>query len=136
MLDRFPMNPVLPAKDGDRARAFYRDTLGLALLSGPEDDPMMFQAGGGSTVVVTEIADRVPPDYAVVSFLVEDIEGLVAELERRGVEFVAPDGSSFQGVAGRTAGHVIDYGAVKSTWFRDSEGNVLAMNEIVMTSAP
>jgi catechol 2,3-dioxygenase-like lactoylglutathione lyase family enzyme len=135
MLDRFPMNPVLPAKDGDRARAFYRDTLGLALLSGPEDDPMMFQAGGGSTVVVTEIPDRVPPDYAVVSFLVEDIEGLVAELERRGVAFVAPDGSSFQGVAGRIAGHVIDYGAVKSTWFRDSEGNVLAMNEIVMTPA-
>jgi hypothetical protein len=31
---------------------------------------------------------------------------------------------------------VIDYGAVKSTWFRDSEGNVLAMNEIVMTPAP
>jgi catechol 2,3-dioxygenase-like lactoylglutathione lyase family enzyme len=135
MLDRFPMNPVLPAKDGDRARAFYRDTLGLALLSGPEDDPMMFQAGGGSTVVVTEIPDRVPPDYAVVSFLVEDIEGLVAELERRGVELVAPQGSSFQGVAGRIAGPVIDYGAVKSAWFRDTEGNVLAMNEIVMTPA-
>jgi catechol 2,3-dioxygenase-like lactoylglutathione lyase family enzyme len=131
MLDRFPMNPVLAAKDGDRARAFYRDTLGLTLLSGPEDDPMMFQAGGGSTVVVTEIPDRVPPDYAVVSFLVEDIETLVAELERRGVEFLAPEGSSFQGVAGRIAGHVIDYGTVKSTWFRDSEGNVLAMNEIV-----
>jgi catechol 2,3-dioxygenase-like lactoylglutathione lyase family enzyme len=136
MLDRFPMNPVLPAKDGDRARAFYRDTLGLALLSGPHDDPMMFQAGGGSTVVVTEIPKRVPPDYAVVSFLVEDIEGLVAELERRGVELVTPEASSFQGVAGRIAGHVIDYGAVKSTWFRDSEGNVLALNEIVMTPAP
>jgi catechol 2,3-dioxygenase-like lactoylglutathione lyase family enzyme len=136
MLDRFPMNPVLPAKNGDRARAFYRDTLGLALLSGPQDDPMMFQAGGGSTVVVTEIPDRVPPDYAVVSFLVEDIEGLVAELERRGVELVPPEGSSFQGVAGRIAGHIIDYRAVKSTWFRDSEGNVLALNEIVMTPAP
>jgi catechol 2,3-dioxygenase-like lactoylglutathione lyase family enzyme len=131
MLERFPMNPVLAAKDGDRARTFYRDTLGLTLLSGPQDDPMMFQAGGGSTVVVTEIPDRVPPDYAVVSFLVEDIEGLVAELARRGVEFVAPEESSFQGVAGRIAGHVIDYGAVKSTWFRDSEGNVLAMNEIM-----
>jgi catechol 2,3-dioxygenase-like lactoylglutathione lyase family enzyme len=135
MLDRFPMNPVLPAKDGDRARAFYRDTLGLALLSGPRDDPMMFQAGGGSTVVVTEIPDRVPPDYALVSFLVEDIEGLVAELERRGVELVTPEASTFQGVAGRIAGHIIDYGAVKSTWFRDSEGNVLALNEIVMTPA-
>lgn len=29
VLDGFYMNPVLPAQDGDRARAFYRDVLGL-----------------------------------------------------------------------------------------------------------
>jgi catechol 2,3-dioxygenase-like lactoylglutathione lyase family enzyme len=131
MLDRFPMNTVLPAKDGDRARAFYRDTLGLTLVSGPTDDPMMFQAAGGSALVITELPDRVPADFAVVSFLVEGIEALVAELERRGVEFVAPDASTFRGVTGEIAGHVIDYGAVRSTWFRDSEGNILALNEIV-----
>lgn len=53
MLADFPLNPVLPAQDGARARAFYRDVLGLTLLSGPDSDPMMFQAGGGSTLVVT-----------------------------------------------------------------------------------
>jgi catechol 2,3-dioxygenase-like lactoylglutathione lyase family enzyme len=88
MLERFYMNPVLPAQDGDRARTFYRDVLGLKLVSGPTDDPMMFQAGSGTGLVVTEIPDRVPPDYAVVSFLV-------------------------------------------SAWFKDTEGNILALNEIV-----
>jgi hypothetical protein len=29
------------------------------------------------------------------------------------------------------AGHRVDYGPVRSTWLRDSEGNVLAPNEIV-----
>jgi hypothetical protein len=46
VLDRFPVNPVHPAQDGDRARAFYPDVLGL---------------------------DRDPLPYPVVSFLVEDI---------------------------------------------------------------
>jgi catechol 2,3-dioxygenase-like lactoylglutathione lyase family enzyme len=131
MLDRFYMNTVLPAQDGDRARAFYRDVLGLKLLSGPDDDPMMFQAGAGTGLVVTEMPDRVSAAFAVVSFLVEGIEGLVDELEARGVAFERPDSSSFQGRAGEIGGHVIDYGPVKSAWFRDSEGNILALNEIV-----
>ena len=38
-------NPVLPAKDGDRARAFYRDVLGLTLVTGPADDPIVFSPG-------------------------------------------------------------------------------------------
>ena len=59
MLGNFPLNPVLPAQNGDRARAFYRDVLGLTLLSGPDDDPMMFRAGVGTTIVLTELPDRV-----------------------------------------------------------------------------
>ena len=61
MLSRFPLNPVLPARDGDRARAFYRDVLGLTLVSGPHDDPMMFTAAEGTRVLVTEIPDRARP---------------------------------------------------------------------------
>jgi predicted enzyme related to lactoylglutathione lyase len=132
MLERFYVNAVLPAQDGDRARAFYRDVLGLTLASGPTDDPMMFQAGSGTGVVVTEIPGRVPADYAVVSFLVEGIEQLVPELKARGVRFEDLDASSFQGQAGVTAGDITDFGSVKSAWFKDTEGNILALNEIVM----
>jgi catechol 2,3-dioxygenase-like lactoylglutathione lyase family enzyme len=131
MLDRFYLNPVLPAQDGDRARAFYRDVLGLKLMSGPHDDPMMFQAGAGTGLVITEIPERVPADYAVVSFLVEGIEGLVQELTAQGVGFERPDSSTFQGQPATITGHIIDYGPVKSAWFRDTEGNILALNELV-----
>jgi catechol 2,3-dioxygenase-like lactoylglutathione lyase family enzyme len=131
MLDRFYVNPVLPAQDGDRARAFYRDVLGLKLLSSPSEDPMMFQAGAGSALVVTELPDRTPPDYPMVSFLVNDIEGLVRELRARGVEFRNYGSSSFQGQNGVVQGDVTDYGPVKSAWFQDTEGNVLALTEIV-----
>lgn len=131
MLDRFYVNPVLPAQDGDRARSFYRDVLGLKLLSSATEDPMMFQAGAGSALVVTELPERVPPDYPVVSFLVNDIETVVRELRARGVEFHNYGSASFQGQEGVVEGDVTDYGPVKSAWFRDTEGNVLALTEIL-----
>ena len=55
----------------------------------------------------------------------------MADLAAKGVEFVPPDSSSFQGVEGTVVNGVIDYGPVKSVWLRDSEGNLLALNEIV-----
>jgi catechol 2,3-dioxygenase-like lactoylglutathione lyase family enzyme len=132
VLDRFSVNPVLPAQDGDRARAFYREVLGLTLVSGPTDDPMLFTAGAGTSIVVTELPDRTPPPYPVVSFLVEGIEALVEELKARGASFEAlPGAASFAGRAGALQGEVTDFGAVKSAWLRDSEGNLLALNELL-----
>ena len=98
MLAPFPLNPILPAKDGARAEAFYRDVLGLEQLSPPGMDPMAFSAGNGSMIVLSELPDRVPPPYPVVAFLVE--------------------------------GAIVDFGPVKSTWLRDSEDNILALNEL------
>jgi catechol 2,3-dioxygenase-like lactoylglutathione lyase family enzyme len=130
VLAPFPLNPVLPARDGARAEAFYRDVLGLDQLSPPGMDPMAFAAGNGSMVVLTELPDRTPPPYPVVAFLVEGIERLVSTLAERGVEFVDPRPASFAGTEGVIAGSIIDFGAVKSTWLRDSEGNILALNEL------
>ena len=131
MLNRFYVNPILPAQDGDRARNFYRDVLGLDLLTGPTDDPMVFGAASGSSIALSEIPDRVPPTYPVVSFMVEDIEGLVAELKSRGASFLAPAAGSFAGVEGMATAEVMDFGAVKSAFLQDTEGNVLALNELV-----
>src|ERR1700754_1540590 len=111
MLADFPLNPVLPAQDGRRARAYYRDVLGLRLLSGPDDDPMMFQAGEGTTIVVTELPERMPPPFPMVSFLVRDIDRVVADLASRGAAFEPIDGSaSFAGKAGRHRGVITDFG--------------------------
>jgi hypothetical protein len=81
-------------------------------------------------VVMTELPDRVPPDYPVVAFLVEDIDEVVRALAERGVDFVPPAGASFAGEEGRVEGQVVDFGPVRSTWLRDSEGNLLALNEL------
>jgi catechol 2,3-dioxygenase-like lactoylglutathione lyase family enzyme len=133
VLAPFPLNPILPAQDGPRAEAFYRDVLGLDQASPPGADPMAFTAGNGTMIVLSEIRDRVPPAYPVVAFLVTGLEDLVDGLAARGVAFLDATPSSFAGTEGTIArgGKVIDYGPVKSAWLRDSEGNVLALNEIV-----
>jgi hypothetical protein len=133
VLARFPLNPILPAQDGPRAEAFYRDVLGLDQLSAPGSDPMAFSAGNGSMIVLSELPDRTPPAYPVVAFLVEGIERLVGGLAERGVEFVDPQPASFAGNEGVITGRIIDFGPVKSTWLRDSEGNILALNELTAT---
>lgn len=131
MLGQYFCNPVLPAQNGDRARAFYRDVLGLALQSGPTDDPMFFTAGSGTALLITEIPERTPAGYPVVSFMVTGIEDLVSTLSQRGVAFIEPGASSFAGVEGNVDGYVTNYGPVKTAALTDSEGNVLALNEIV-----
>jgi catechol 2,3-dioxygenase-like lactoylglutathione lyase family enzyme len=136
VLAAFPLNPILPAQDGARAEAFYRDVLGLTQISSPGADPMAFAAGNGTMVVLSELRDREPPPYPVVAFLVERIDDIVRGLEERGVAFVAPDAASFAGVEGVRDGHVIDFGGVRSTWLRDSEGNLLALNELVASAQP
>src|SRR4029078_13725695 len=55
-----PLNPILPAQDGARAEAFYRDVLGLDQVSPPGADPMAFTAGNGETIVLSAHHDRVP----------------------------------------------------------------------------
>jgi predicted enzyme related to lactoylglutathione lyase len=132
MLEAFPLNPILPAKDGPRAEAFYRDTLGLKQLTPPGADPMGFQAGDGTMLVLSELPGRTAPPYPVVSFNVTGIEEIVRELEGRAVEFEQLDVASFGGVEGKVDGPITDFGVVKSAWLRDSEGNILALNELAL----
>ena len=131
MLNRFYVNPILPAQNADRARTFYRDVLGLDLLSGPADDPMVFGAAGGSSIALSELPDRVPPPYPMISFMVTGIEELVVSLKARGATFRPPAPASFAGVEGKVVGDILDFGTVKSAFLQDPEGNVLALNEFI-----
>jgi hypothetical protein len=55
----------------------------------------------------------------------------VETLKGRGVKFQHPGPGSFAGIEGKATGDVIDFGAVKSAFLKDTEGNVIALNEII-----
>jgi len=122
MLQNSPMYAYIPAKDVARARRFYEQKVGLK--------PKQEIAGG----VVYEFADRTacflyPTPNAGSSrasqafWQVADIEREVAELKGRGVTFESydiPDGE-------KSPSGVITAGGAKAAWFKDSEGNIMAI---------
>jgi predicted enzyme related to lactoylglutathione lyase len=115
------MYAYLPAKDVARARAFYEKKLGL--------EPKAENAGG----VVYEFAEHTgcflyPTPNAGTSqasqafWQVDDIEREVAELKARGVVF---EHYSMPGETSQT--DIFTGGGAKAAWFRDSEGNIMAV---------
>ncbi|MFC5748197.1 VOC family protein [Actinomadura rugatobispora] len=116
----------LPAQDLDRARRFYAEKLGLEPA---ETRPgglryqcrngwfSVFQSAGGPSGTHTQIA-----------WEVDDIEEVVAELRRRGVEFEDVDAPGLRTVDGiaQVSGNYPSAGGVgeRAAWFRDSEGNM------------
>src|SRR6476659_3960756 len=123
MLKDFPLYAYIPARDVARARRFYEGTLGF--------QPKREVAGG----VVYEFARRTacflyPTPNAGTSqasqafWQVDDVEREVAALKARGVVFEDYDLPGEKSPSG-----VLTAGGAKAAWFKDSEGNILAIIE-------
>src|SRR5439155_13099783 len=82
-----------------------------------------FQSGPTQSLVYPTVSPR--GEHTVASWLVDDIEATVAELRDRGVAFEEYD------VAGLTTidGIATIEGQERAAWFKDSEGNTLALGE-------
>ena len=77
---------ALPAQDLDRAKAFYRDKLGLE----PFDEDagnVRFRVAGGNEFNVFRTMGAPSGTHTQMAFIVEDIVGEVKELKSRGVTF-------------------------------------------------
>lgn len=114
---------IVAAKDLARAREFYELVLGLAPLRAlPEG--VMYEVGNSALFVY-------PSQWAgtagntVASFEVTDLRQAVADLRDRGVTFEdydLPGLKTNQGIA--------DFEGELSAWFRDTEGNILAIGQM------
>jgi predicted enzyme related to lactoylglutathione lyase len=123
MLQACPMFAYIPAQDVARARRFYEEKVGLK--------PKAEIAGG----VTYEFAQNTacflyPTPNAGTSrasqafWQVTDIAREVAELRQRGVVFEEYDAPQMKTVNGIATG-----GGAKAAWFKDSEGNTMALIE-------
>jgi predicted enzyme related to lactoylglutathione lyase len=123
MLQNAPLYAYIPAKDVARARRFYEGTLGLK--------PTREIAGGvvyefaGKTACFLYSTPNAGTSQASQAFWqVDDIEREVAELKGRGVVFENYDIPGEKSPSG-----VVTAGGAKAAWFKDSEGNILAIIE-------
>jgi len=128
----------LPAQDLDRAHRFYSDALGLVPTETREGG--LRYVCGDTEFVVFASSGRPSGEHTQMGFYVTDIAATVAELSDRGVVFeqVTPGDPPVHGVIVDIPGSYPSTGAVgeRAAWFRDSEGNLLGVAQLVMPGSP
>ncbi|MGY4362258.1 catechol 2,3-dioxygenase-like lactoylglutathione lyase family enzyme [Bradyrhizobium sp. i1.3.1] len=132
MLKNAKVATRLPAKDLDRARAFYSEKLGLEPVEQLEGGLRYVCAAGEFAIFVS--AGTQSGTHTQMGWEVEDIEATVRELRTRGVAFEDYDLPSLKTVDGiaEIAGNYPSKGTgERGAWFRDSEGNLLGIGQPV-----
>lgn len=106
--------------DGDRARAFYADTLGIPFVA-DEGAALVFDLQG-MTLRVTPIERVVPQPFTVLGWRVEDATSAVQELARRGVSF-----ERYPTLEQDELGIWTSPSGARVAWFKDPDGNLLSL---------
>jgi catechol-2,3-dioxygenase len=127
MWDAAYAEATLPAKDLDRAKAFYADRLDLHPLS--EDRAGVHFVMGGTRFRLFRSGGAASGAHTQLAFVVADVDGLVAQLKARGLEFENYDYPNLKTLDG-----VADLGYARAAWFKDSEGNLLGVAQLIEES--
>lgn len=125
MLTAAPVTTILPVVDADRARDFYDRVLGLNYAGVSGDGKHLFAIGSG-TLALLKKPEPPRAEHTALSFEVNDVGDAVRELSGRGVVFEDYD---LPGL--KTVEKVCILGSEKAAWFKDTEGNILCVHEVI-----
>jgi predicted enzyme related to lactoylglutathione lyase len=122
MLRAAPIRAYIPASDISRARKFYEKTLGLR----PKEE---FAGGviyecGGAEVFMYPTNNAGTSSASQAFWQVDDVEAEVADLKARGVKF-----EEYDLPGGTMKNSIATGGGAKTAWFKDTEGNILAVSQ-------
>jgi catechol 2,3-dioxygenase-like lactoylglutathione lyase family enzyme len=108
--------------DLKEARAFYEGVLGLRVSE--EHDLLTLHLAGARDTLVYPKPDHVPATYTILNFPVDDVDGAVEELQKRGVKFERYEGfdQDEKGISRAPDGPAI-------AWFTDPAGNIMSVLE-------
>src|SRR5437773_10987199 len=121
MLRESPMYSYIPATDVSRARQFYEQKLGFK----PKEETaggVVYECGEGTACFLYPTPNAGTSKASQAFWQVADVEREVAELKARGVKFEEYDAPGM-----KTKNSIATAGGAKSAWFRDSEGNIMAV---------
>ena len=114
--------PAIPAQDIKRARQFYEQKLGLKPGEGQPDGGVMYVTGETGFLVFPSMG-KASGDHTQMAFEVDDVSSAATELKSKGVELEEYDFPNFKSHEG-----LVDMpDGTKGAWFKDSEGNLIAL---------
>ncbi len=111
---------MIPAHDLARAKAWYREKLGLSPAEGHGEMGGVYVLGGGTRAFLYPTQFAGTAQHTLMSFDTDDLVGDMKALRERGVVFLDYDLPGLKTVDG-----LADFGEVKNAWCKDSEGNIL-----------
>ena len=126
MLGKWPLYPNILVGDLDRARRFYEEILGMEPIRTAESE--VVYRSGTTQFAISRTEDAGKTAHTVGSFIVDDIEPIVAGLRAKGVRFEdydLPGLVTVDGIATFAADGVALPDRV--AWFRDPDGNLLSI---------
>jgi catechol 2,3-dioxygenase-like lactoylglutathione lyase family enzyme len=119
------VTPTIPVSDPAAARSFYEGTLGLKFSRELADGSIEYECGGGTGVFTYPTAENAGKSPAtLVSFEVEDVEATVREMQDTGITFEEYDMPGL-----KTEGGIAEIAGSRGGWFKDPDGNILAVFE-------
>jgi catechol 2,3-dioxygenase-like lactoylglutathione lyase family enzyme len=121
MLSTEKLVAFVSTTNADGARAFYRDKLGLKLIS--EDSFALVFDCGGTHLRVALAQEVVPAKYTVLGWEVKDVRQSALDLKKAGIAceifgFFKQDDLGIWTAPGGTL----------VAWFKDPEGNLLSVS--------
>jgi catechol 2,3-dioxygenase-like lactoylglutathione lyase family enzyme len=109
--------------DVERAKHFYRDTLGLTLVSEEPPFALVFDANG--IMIRLGMAKELPKAHGtVLGWQVPEIEVAARDLITCGIQF-----ERFEGLKQDEQGIWTSPTGARVAWFRDPDGNILSISE-------
>jgi len=121
MLKQSRVLPYVPVSDLSRARTFYEEKLGIPSRE-ENEGAVVYECGEGSTFVMYVSGGAGTSQASQAFWEVADVEAEVAALKQRGVVFEEYDMPELKTVNGIFTG-----GGTKAAWFKDTEGNIMAL---------
>jgi len=122
MLATSPIVAFVATSDPARAKAFYRDVLGLLLIS--EDEYALVFDAHGTMLRVAIAGEIVLAPYTVLGWQVEDIDATVCGLAAKDVKF-----ERYPWMEQDNLGIWSAPSGAKVAWFKDPDGNLLSVSQ-------
>jgi catechol 2,3-dioxygenase-like lactoylglutathione lyase family enzyme len=109
-------------RDAARAKAFYRDTLGLQLVK--EDQFALVFDAAGTMLRVATVQDVAAAQYTVLGWQVRDIVRSAKDLQRAGVSL-----ERYTGMNQDELGIWKSPSGARVAWFKDPDDNTLGITQ-------
>ena len=121
MLQESPVYAYIPAKDLARARKFYEEKLGFK-PKGEVNGGVVYEFGDHTSCFMYTTPHAGTSKASQAFWQVNDLEREMELLKSRGLEFLDYDTPEM-----KTKDGVFSGGGTKAAWFKDSEGNIMAL---------